>query len=107
MKVFPNLWDACSTAQGFGLDISLESSENSARQDWVRRFENFANNYLKGDIKKTEYCLKDAYLMHKWNKIQQYLQPIDWSQDLTEQKFTDVDTLGAAACAGGACEIDF
>ena len=107
MKVFPNLWDACSTAQGFGLDISLESSENSARQDWVRRFENFATNYLKGDIKKTEYCLKDAYLMHKWNKIQQYLQPIDWSQDLTEQKFTDVDTLGAAACAGGACEIDF
>ena len=107
MKVFPNLWDACSTAQGFGLDITLESSENSARQDWVRRFENFANNYLKGDIKKTEYCLKDAYLMHKWNKIQQYLQPIDWSQDLTEQKFTDVDTLGAAACAGGACEIDF
>ena len=107
LKVFPNLWDACSTAQGYGLDISLESSENAARQDWVRRFKNFAENYLKGDVKKAEYCLKDAYLLHKWNKIQTNLKPIDWMDDLTEKKYTDVDTLGAAACAGGACEIDF
>ena len=107
MKVFPNLWDACSTAQGYGLDITLESSENSARQDWVRRFENFANNYLKSDMKKAEHCLKDAYLFHKWNKIQQNLKQIDWNEDLTEQVFTDVDTMAAAACAGGACEIDF
>lgn len=107
LKVFPNLWDACATAQGYGLDISLESSENSARQDWVRRFENFANNYTKGDVKKAEYCLKDSYLLHKWNKIQKNLQTVDWEEDLTEKKYTDVDTLGAAACAGGACEIDF
>jgi ribonucleoside-diphosphate reductase alpha chain len=107
LKVFPNLWDACSTAQGYGLDISLESSENAARQDWVRRFNNFAENYLKGDVKKAEYCLKDSYLLHKWNKIQTNLKPIDWMDDLTEKKYTDVDTLGAAACAGGACEIDF
>ena len=107
LKVFPNLWDACSTAQGYGLDISLESSENSARQDWVRRFENFANNYLKGNVKKAEYCLKDSYLLHKWNKIQKNLKQPNWKQDLTEKKYTDVDTLGAAACAGGACEIDF
>lgn len=107
MKVYPNLWDACSTAQGFGLDISLESSENSARQDWNRRYENFANNYLNSDLKKAEYCLKDAYLFHKWNKIQQNLQEVDWGGDITEQVFTDVDTMGAAACAGGACEIDF
>ena len=107
LKVFANLWDACSTAQGYGLDISLESAENSARQDWIRRFKNFADNYLKGDIKKAEYCLKDSYLLHKWNKIQTNLKPIDWQDDLTEKKYTDVDTLGAAACAGGACEIDF
>jgi len=107
LKVFPNLWDACATAQGYGLDISLESSENSARQDWVRRFENFANNYTKGDVKQAEYCLKDSYLLHKWNKIQKNLQTVDWEEDLTEKKYTDVDTLGAAACAGGACEIDF
>ena len=107
LKVFPNLWDACSTAQGYGLDISLESSENSARQDWVRRFENFANNYLKGDVKKAEYCLKDSYLLHKWNKIQKNLKQPNWKQDLTEKKYTDVDTIASAACVGGACEIDF
>jgi ribonucleoside-triphosphate reductase (thioredoxin) len=107
MKVFPNLWTACSTAQGMGEDLSLESSENSAKQDWVRRFTNFADNYFDGNLKKTEYCLKDAYLLHKWNKIQKNLKPIDWASDLTEKVYTDVDTLAAAACSGGACEIDF
>ena len=107
LKVYNNLWDACSTAQGYGIDISLESADNSARADWNRRFKNFADNYLKGDVKKAEHCLKDAYLLHKWNKIQANLKPIDWEHGLTEKKYTDVDTLGAAACAGGACEIDF
>ena len=107
LKVYNNLWDACSTAQGFGIDISVESSENSARKDWNRRFDNFANNYLEGDVKKAEHCLKDAFLLHKWNKIQSTLKTVDWAQDITEKKYTDVDTLAAAACAGGACEIDF
>lgn len=107
MKVFPNLWTACSTAQGMGEDLSLESSENSAKKDWVRRFENFANNYFDGNLKKTEYCLKDAYLLHKWNKIQRNLQEVDWRNDLTEKTYTEIDTIAAAACAGGACEIDF
>ena len=107
LKVFPNLWDACSTAQGFGLDISLESSENSARADWIRRFQNFAENYCDGDIKQAEHCLKDSYLLHKWNKIQANLKQVDWASDITEKKYTDVDTIGSAACQGGACEIDF
>ena len=67
----------------------------------------FANNYLNDDVKKAEHCLKDSYLLHKWNKIQQNLQPVGWKTDLTEKTYVDVDTLGAAACAGGACEIDF
>ena len=107
LKVFDNLWTACATAVGMGEDLSVESSENSAKKDWVRRFNAFAENYLEGDIKKTEYCLKDAYLLHKWNKIQKNLKPVDWEADLTERVYTDVDTIGAAACAGGACEIDF
>ena len=107
LKVYDNLWTACSTAMGMGEDISIESSENSAKKDWVRRFERFAENYLDGDMKKTEYCLKDAYLLHKWQKIQSNLKPVEWETDLTEKVYTDVDTLAAAACAGGACEIDF
>ena len=107
LKAFDNLWNACSTAQGFGEDLTLDDSSTVMKKDWVRRFNNFAENYLDGDIKKAEYCLKDAYLLHKWKKIQANLKQVDWSADLQEKKFTEIDTIGAAACAGGACEIDF
>jgi len=107
LKCFNNLWDACMTAQGYGEDLTLDDSSTVLKKDWVRRFENFANNYCNGDIKKAEYCLKDSYLLHKWNKIQKNLKPIEWKTDLTAKKYVDVDTLAAAACAGGACEIDF
>ena len=107
LKCFNNLWDACSTAKGFGEDISLETSENAMKRDWVRRFKKFGDNYLNSDAMAAEYCLKDAYLLHKWNKIQSTLKTVDWKEDIKERKYTDVDTLAAAACAGGACEIDF
>ena len=107
LKAFDNLWNACSTAQGMGEDITIESSENALKKDWVRRFKAFSDNYMEGDIKKTEYCLKDAYLLHKWQKIQSNLKPIQWVEDITQKKYTDIDTTGAAACASGECEIDF
>jgi ribonucleoside-diphosphate reductase alpha chain len=107
LNAFDNLWNACSTAHGFGDDLTLETAENAMKKDWVRRFNNFADNYLDGDTKNAEYCLKDSYLLHKWNKINKNFTPINWVDDLTEKKYTDVDTLGAAACAGGACEVDF
>ncbi len=107
LQSFGDLWMACSTAQGFGEDISAENSKNTMKKDWVRRFQAFASKYLEGDLKKAEYCLKDAHLIHKWEKIKRSYQQIDWISELTEKKFTDVDTLGAAACAGGSCEIDF
>jgi len=107
LKCFKNLWDACSTAQGFGENITEESTNNALKRDWVRRFKQFAENYAEGNIKQAEYCLKDAYLLHKWNKIQDNLREINWLEDVREKKYTDVDTIGAAACAGGACEIDF
>ena len=107
LKCFDNLWIACSTARGFGEDLSLESSDNAMKQDWVRRFNNFADNYLDSDSVKAEHCLKDAFLLHKWNKIQKNLKPIEWRNDLTAKKYVDVDTIASAACVGGACEIDF
>ena len=107
LKCFNNLWDACSTVKGMGEDISLETSENALKRDWIRRFGKFADNYLDSDKILAEHCLKDAYLLHKWNKIQSTLKTVDWKEDIKERKYTDVDTLAAAACAGGACEIDF
>ena len=107
LQAFDDLWMGCMTAQGYGEDISAESSKNTLKKDWVRRFTAFADKYLEGDLKKTEYCLKDAYLVHKWEKIKRSYTQVEWISELSEKKFTDVDTLGAAACAGGACEIDF
>ena len=107
LKAFDNLWIACATAQGVGEDVNLDITENVLKKDWVRRFQAFAENYTDNDIKKAEYCLKDAYLLHKWSKIQKSFQPIDWEKDITEKKYTDVDTIASAACVAGACEIDF
>jgi len=44
-------------------------------------------------------------LLHKWTKIQQNMQPIDFLTGLSKKMYTDIDTMGAIACAGGACEI--
>ena len=107
LNAFDNLWSACATSHGMGDDLTLESSDNAMKRDWVRRFNKFADNYLNGDTKQAEYCLKDSYLLHKWNKINKNFTPVDWIEDLTEKRYTEVDTMGAAACAGGACEIDF
>ena len=90
-----------------GEDITLETSDNAIKKDWVRRFQNFADNYLKGDLKTAEHCLKDSYLLHKWNKINKNFKTIEWKEDLTEKRYTDADTIASEACVGGACEIDF
>jgi len=107
LGAFENLWVAIDTTKGIGEDISNENSKTLLKRDWVRRFEAFARNYLNDDLGITEQCLKDSYLLHKWGKIMKNYTPIDWTKELTYKKYTDVDTLGAAACSGGACEIDF
>jgi ribonucleoside-triphosphate reductase len=101
-----NLWNACSTAFGFGEDIKVEDNENLLKRDWVRRFKKFALNYFENDLKKAEYCVKDVFLLHKWEKIQQHFVDIDWISELTEKKYIDIDTLGAAACAPGQNGIE-
>jgi ribonucleoside-diphosphate reductase alpha chain len=101
LKAFNNnLWDACMVAKGMGEDISSEDNVNLLKKDWVRRFEKFANNYFKGDKKQAEYCLKDVFNLHKWEKIQQNFVDIDWISELHEKKFIDINTTGSAACVG-------
>lgn len=104
LKAFDNLWIACMTAAG--PHIEGDDHDNLLKKDWIRRYKKFASNYFKGDLKQAEYCLKDVYLLHKWEKIQKNLnQDVDWESALVEKKYIDVDTLGAAACAAGACEV--
>ena len=100
LKAFDTLWRACTTAKGIGEDISSDDNVNLLKKDWVRRFDKYALNYFNGDKTKAEYCLKDTYNLHKWEKIQQNLVDIDWVSQLVEKKFIAVDTMGAAACVG-------
>ncbi len=103
LKAFDNLWVACMTAQNRSIDISSDDSSLLLKKDWIRRFKKFAENYFKGDAKQAEYCLKDVFILHKWEKIQQNLvQDVDWESSLVEKKYIDVDTMGAAACVGTA-----
>lgn len=102
-----NLWQACDTVLGFGLKLSEDNSEDLLKRDWVRRARKFANNYFEGDILKMTFCLKDCYNLHKWLGIEKSIKSVDFASALSEQKYTDVDSLAGAACAGGACEVVF
>ena len=49
--------------------------------------------------------MKDVHLWHKWNTINRGFKLVDYPSILTKPVFTDVSTMGAIACSGGACEI--
>lgn len=102
-KGFKNLWDATAIAQQTTDDSSQELKD--IRADWIRRFIKFAENFFEGDLVKTAYCLKDVYILYKWMKIQINFQDINMEEHLKLAKMIDIDTMGAAACAAGACEI--
>jgi len=101
---FRDLWEATQIAQ---TPPEFQGEVSDIRAEWIRRFNKFADNYFMGDTKQTEYCLKDVFLLHKWEKIQQNIAPIDFVTQLNQKEFTDIDTMGAMACQGGACEITF
>jgi ribonucleoside-triphosphate reductase len=101
-----DLWQACSTLLGYGLDLD-DSSEHLLKRDWIRRANKFSNNFFGGDTLKTTFCLKDCFNLHKWISIERDIKPIDFAAVLSKQQYTDADTLGSQGCAGGACEVSF
>lgn len=101
---FRDLWEATQIAQ---TPVEYQGEVSDLRAEWIRRFNKFSENYFMGDLKETEYCLKDVFLLHKWEKVQQNIQSVDFSAELEEKRFTEIDTMGAIACQGGACEITF
>ena len=102
-----NLWMACDTALGFGLKLDPEDSADLLKRDWVRRAKKFADQHFGGDLLKLTFMLKDCHNLHKWVGIKQAFVPVDFSTDLNQQTYTEVDGLGAQGCAGGVCEITF
>jgi ribonucleoside-triphosphate reductase len=102
-----NLWMACDTLQGFGLKLDPENSDDLLKRDWIRRATKFANNFFEGNLQEMTFCLKDCFNLHKWESISINYQEVDFSTQLSKQVYTEVDTMGSQACAGGACEITF
>ena len=54
------------------------------------------------------FCLKDVHLLHKWHSINRHFinKNLDLSLVNLKPKYTEVDTLGAAACSGpNGCEL--
>ena len=78
----------------------------AAKRDIVRRIEKFAHNYYRGDIYKAVNVLKSVNNLHLFEVLKKTYKPVDWkSVDFSGKQFTNADELGAASCAGGACEI--
>ena len=102
-----NLWMACDTALGFGLKLNPEDSSDLLKRDWVRRVKKFAERNFDGDVMKLTFMLKDCHNLHKWVGINNEFVGVDFSKDLSQQSYTEVDTMGSQACAGGVCEISF
>lgn len=106
-----NLWDACEYAlhsdpkkEGYK-KLRGHRREVLLKRDIIKRFKKFARNYFKGNLQQAIYCLKDVHLFHKWQTIMRDFKEVDFTEILTQPKYIEVDTMGAAACAGGACEV--
>lgn len=112
-----NLWAACDSVLGFGEKINdfgfkIIPAENTAEYkqwlkfDWNRRAKQFANRYFNGNVRKATHCMKHVSLWKTWCDLSREYKEIDWS-NVVEENETHVDatTLGAQACAGGACAI--
>lgn len=75
-----------------------------SRLDWVRRFNNFAEKYLNGDVTLTAYCLKHVDAYHKWQHICR-MKKVDYSNITWDQPLKEAGSEIATACAGGSCAI--
>lgn len=105
-----DLWVACDTAQGcpagYGIDFSaptLNANLRKMQQGWVKAVEDFSRRYFEGDMRRTCYCLKDVYLLARWNLLQERWVPVDYTQMIEEEN--NVQLEGTIACAGGKCEV--
>lgn len=103
-----DLWAACSLAFNKEEVAKMErnpTAQNALKRDWVRRAHKFSEKHFAGDFQKTTECLKDVALLKQWDDIARSFTVMDFANSLKQKVYTDINTTGAQACAGGACEI--
>lgn len=107
LEFFDNdLWDALMYVTNRDIKLVGTRTQLLLKRDWIRRAKQFAKRYLKGDIQKMSYCLKNVHLYHKWVEINRDLQKsIDLSKVILQPVYTDADTLGSFSCSSGQCEL--
>lgn len=101
--IHDDLWDAIN-------DILFENDTTEMTNDqknWISDFKHFANKYFDGDLKMFGNLLKDIHLIDEWSRIQMEYKPMNFQHELKQREFIEVDTMGAQACSGGACELTF
>ena len=96
-----DLWSACTYATGDRSSLE-DNHANASKLDWLRRFDKFASNFESPE--ECTFCLKDIHNLHKMWRIKKGFTTIDWDT-ISSQTYTDVDTMGAIACAGGKCDL--
>lgn len=108
LDAFGDLWTATSCVMSDRDEKLPVSHENSAKIDIGRRIRKFGSKYFAGDIAKACDCLKDAHLIHKWEKIMRACEKeIDIAAELGDREEVEVGTLVGVACSGDACTRDF
>ena len=73
------------------------------RQDWVRRFNSFADKYMFGDRQQTAYCLKHVNAYHKWQQICR-MRKVNYDNIVWRSPVKEAGSDIGAACMGGKCE---
>lgn len=102
-----DLWKACMYVLDRSLPLEGSREKIFYQKDWIRRAKKFAKNYFRKDLKKMTYALKDVHRFYRYMTIKKNAKSVDWSKYKEAQPdYVDVNTLGAIACAGGACEIE-
>lgn len=112
-----NLWKACDSLLGiYSLekpqdpdkisDDNIEKYQHDIKiyflqKDWMRRAKQFAERYLKGDMKELTYLLKDVNNNKLWQDLNRIYVNVNWN----EMYEADDNTKLAEniACAGGTC----
>jgi len=101
-----DLWFALNCVNNPENLINDNSESYLLRNNWIKRVKKFSKNYLKNNLNKTIYCMKDVYLWHKWNKIKRNsLSQINIGQVINKPQFSDISDYAAVSCNGGKCEI--
>jgi len=85
--------------------LKSEVSNYDDKIDWIRRANQFANRYFKGNKREMTYCLKDVHNWKIWCDLKRQYVDVDWSLCFEDEYGSLYFGTAGEACSGGACEL--